>query len=125
MVQHRAARFVFHDYSRISHITSMIGQLGWDSLEQRRLLSQATMFYKTQQGLVGIQFPPEACPLNMVSRMSSLLPFRQLQPNNNVYKYLFYPRTIVTWNQLPMDNLPMPSVNSFKVTIMPTIKVLV
>ena len=27
MVQHRAARFVLHDYSRLSHVTRMINQL--------------------------------------------------------------------------------------------------
>jgi len=54
MVQHRAARFVLHDYSRFSHVSPMIKQLGWDTLEQRRLLSQLNLFYKIQQGLVGI-----------------------------------------------------------------------
>ena len=52
MVQHRTARFVLHDYS-------MINQLGWDTLEQHRLLSQSTMFFKIQQGLMGIPLPPE------------------------------------------------------------------
>jgi len=33
MVQHRAARFVVHDYSRFSHVSPMIKQLGWDTLE--------------------------------------------------------------------------------------------
>ena len=32
MVQHRAARFVHNDYSRTSHVTPMIQQLGWDTL---------------------------------------------------------------------------------------------
>ena len=47
-----------------SHITPMIDQLGWDSLEQRRLLSRATMFYKIQQGLVGTvsSFPLKYAP---------------------------------------------------------------
>ena len=59
MVQHRAARFVLHDYSRLSHVPPMINQLEWDTLEQRRLLSQLTMFYKIQQDLKGIPLPPE------------------------------------------------------------------
>ena len=41
MVQHRAARFVYKDYSQYSHVTTMIKSLGWDTLEQRRLLDQA------------------------------------------------------------------------------------
>ena len=33
MVQRRAARFVCHDYSRYSHVSTMINALGWESLE--------------------------------------------------------------------------------------------
>ncbi len=34
MVQCRAARFVFNDYSRASHVSPMIDRLGWDNLQQ-------------------------------------------------------------------------------------------
>ena len=68
MVQHRAARFVLHDHSRLSHVTPMINQLRWDTQEQRRLLSQLTMFYKIQQGLMGIPLPPaEVFPLDLTN----------------------------------------------------------
>ena len=59
MVQRRAARFVLNDYSRFSHVTPMIEHLGWDSLEDRRLFFQTTLFYKILMGHVGISFPPE------------------------------------------------------------------
>ena len=48
LVQHRAARFVFRDYSNFSHVTPMLKQLGWDTLELRRLSYQLSMFYKIQ-----------------------------------------------------------------------------
>jgi hypothetical protein len=54
MVQHWAARFVENYYSRYSHVTPIIPKLGWDSLENGRLSAQLTMFYKINQGLVGI-----------------------------------------------------------------------
>ena len=44
MVQRRAARFVCHDYSRYSHLSTLINALGWESLEQRRLNNQVCMF---------------------------------------------------------------------------------
>ena len=68
LVQHRAARFVFRDYAKFTHVTPMLKQLGWDTLEQRRLSHQLSMFYKIQQGLVGISLPSEACPLTRASR---------------------------------------------------------
>lgn len=125
MVQHRAARFVLHDYSRFSHVSPMIKQLGWDTLEQRRLLSQLTMFYKIQQGLIGISLPPEVCPLDRVSRLPNVSPYRHIQSNCNIYKFSFYPRSIVIWNQLPIRNLPLQSNLIFKSTIMPTIRSMV
>ena len=104
MVQHRAARFVLSDYSRFSHIIPMIDQLGWDSLEARRLFFQASMFYKILMGHVGISFPPEVHEIKRATRLPNSRPFQQISVLNNVFKYSFYPRTIVTWNNLPINN---------------------
>ena len=50
LVQHRAARFVlnFRDYSNFTHVTLMLKQLGWDTLEQGRCSYQLSLFYKSQ-----------------------------------------------------------------------------
>ena len=112
------------DYSRFSHVSPMIKQLGWVTLEQRRLLSQLNLFYKIQQGLVGISLPPEVCPLDRTSRLPHVSLYRHIQSNCDIYiyKYSFYPRSIVMWNQLPIRNLPL---SNFQSTIMPTIKSMV
>jgi hypothetical protein len=103
MVQRRAARFVFNDYSRASHVSAIIDHLGWDNLQQRRLLHQATMFYKIHQGLVGINLLDDVCPLTRASRLPNynICPYRQIQSCVNVYKFSLCPRTIVTWNHIP------------------------
>ena len=36
MVQRKAARFVFNDYSRHLSVTDMLNQLNWQSLEKQR-----------------------------------------------------------------------------------------
>lgn len=90
LVQHRAASFFFIDYSNFSHGTPMLKQLGWDSLEPHRLWFQLSMFYKIQQGLVGISFPPEVYSLTRTSRALNAFPFRHIQSSCNVYKYSFY-----------------------------------
>ena len=36
MIQRKAARFVFNDYSRYSSVTTMLNELDWKSLEKRR-----------------------------------------------------------------------------------------
>ena len=108
LVQHRAARFVFRDYSNYTHVTPMLKQLGWDTLEQCRLSYQLSMFYKIQQGLVGISLPSEVHPLTRASRARNVFPLRHIQTSCKVYKYSFYPSSIVTWNKLPvlMDTIP-------------------
>ena len=45
-VQNRAARFVTSDYSYTSSVTSMINDLGWESLHLRRQQANAVMIYR-------------------------------------------------------------------------------
>jgi hypothetical protein len=104
-----------------SHVSPMIDHLCWDNLQQRRLLHQATMFFKIHQGLVGINLPDDVCPLTRASRLPNSCPYRQIQSCVNVYKFSFYPRTIVTWNHIPF-NILCQSTPSFKTLAMPSIK---
>ena len=107
--------YTINDYSRTSHVTPMIQQLGWDTLEHRRLLAQLIMFYKINQDMVGLNFPSEVSPL--FRRQSSRLPnpqsFNHIQTNIDAYKFSFFPRTIVTWNHVPLTNYT-PTVSAFK-----------
>ena len=58
-----------------------------------------------------------------LSRLPNICPYRQIQSCVNVYKFSFYPRTIVTWNHIPFNNL-CQSTLSFKTRAMPSIKLL-
>ena len=57
MVQRRAARFTLRRYHYDSHVSDMLAQLQWETLEHRRWKSRLTMFYKIQFGLVAIPLP--------------------------------------------------------------------
>ena len=109
-VQRRAARFVFNDYSRYSHVTPMIQSLGWDSLHHRRLLPQGTMFYIIYMGHVGISLPSDVRP----SRAPNCRPFKQLKVNNYIYKYSFYPRTVVLWNNISLSSSNIVNIAIFR-----------
>ena len=43
--------------------------------------------------------------------------FRVMKANNNVYKYSFFPRTILDWNDLQSNVLDVASIESFKAAI--------
>ena len=58
-IQRRAARFVCHDYRRDSSVSAMIDQLGWQSLQKRRVENDLLLFYKIHNKEVDIPFPPE------------------------------------------------------------------
>ena len=99
----------------------MITSLGWDTLEQRRLLNQSCMFCKIHQGYVDMNLPHEVHPIVRKSRLPNYQPFRQISCNNDIFKFSFYPRTIVTWNNLPFDALPA-SIDAFKATALSAIR---
>ena len=62
MVQRRAARFVKGDYDRTSSIATMLNELGWDTLQERRQHAKATMFYRIVYGLVCVPTTPFLIP---------------------------------------------------------------
>ena len=107
------------DYSRFRHVTPMIEHLGWDSLKDRRLIFQTTMFYKILMGHVGISFPPEVHEKTRATRSLNSRPFQQIRVLNDVHKFSFYPRTIVAWNNLPLNE--DVNINNFKTIALATI----
>ena len=62
-VQHSAARFVKNDYRRNTNPTDLITALGWPTLEQRRIIKQAT-FYKILNNIIEITPPRPTNPLS-------------------------------------------------------------
>ena len=55
MVQRRAARYVTNRYRNTSSVTSMLGDLEWDTLETRRKKIRLTMMYKIINNLIDIR----------------------------------------------------------------------
>ena len=56
-VQHSAARFVKNDYRRNTNPADLITALGWPTLERRRIIKQATTFYKIINNIIEITPP--------------------------------------------------------------------
>ena len=53
-VQHSAARFVKNDYRRNTNPADLITALGWPTIERRRIIKQATTFYKIINNIIEI-----------------------------------------------------------------------
>ena len=116
MVQRRAARWVVNDYSYTSSVTSIISDLGWRSLEQRRSDARLTLMYKIVHHLVAIPSDQFVPPLR-TTRHSHSFSYRQLQATKNVFKYSFFPLAIVQWNRLPDCVVSLPKLDLLKLAV--------
>ncbi|XP_072023008.1 uncharacterized protein [Amphiura filiformis] len=111
-VQRSAARYIMNDYSRESSVTSMLNYLGWESLQQRRAISRATMMYRIVNHLIDIP-DSQLIPSNTITRGNSQrfhVPFSRTA----LLQGSFFPDTIRQWNALPQEVVESPTLDVFK-----------
>ena len=54
MIQRRSARFVMGDYHTTSSVTTMLTNLDWNRLQERRAQAKAVMMFRIVNNLVDI-----------------------------------------------------------------------
>ena len=113
-VQRRAARYVYNDYSYNSSVTTMLNQLQWIPLQQRRQNIRLCWLYKIANGLVAIPVDQYLTPLIRPSRHYNTMAFTIYSPRSDYYKYSFFPRTVLEWNQLPETTVKATTLEAFK-----------
>lgn len=107
-VQRHAARWVLNRYHNTSSVTGMLLQLGWP------MDARLCMFYKMTHGLVTIGPAEHAQPITRATRRTHPLGYIPILATKDLFKYAFYPRTIVTWNALPTPLVMAPSLDAFR-----------
>ena len=106
-VQRRAARFVCNKYSRHESVTSMLQDLDWPLLEQRRAESRLTLFHRIVHKEVDINEHALMERNPRASRKGNSVQFRWPQTSKDCFKYSFIPHTISQWNSIPAgDDMP-------------------
>ena len=113
-VQLRAARWTTSNYDYRSSVTSMIENLGWRTLEQRRSDARLRLFYRIVYGPVAVPIPDYIQPKTWTSKNCHSMTFRQIHTHRNFYKYSFFPLAIVQWNALPESVVCLPTLDAFK-----------
>jgi hypothetical protein len=113
-VQRRATRWVRNDYTPLSSVTAMQNELGWRSLEHRRLDARLIMFYKIYHNIVAIHLPPYIQPPIRLTRHMHPLSLRQVQVTSDYLKFSFFPHCITLWNQLPAHIVTLTDLDQFK-----------
>ena len=116
-IQRRAARFVQSDYTRTSSVTSMMEELGWKPLHERRREQRLTLLYKIVNDLVAIPADQHITYNNRRLRHGHNKQLKIVTVNSEAYRNSFFPRTIKDWNKLPQSAIDCNTIDSFKRTI--------
>ncbi len=109
MVQRRAARFIYSNYSREASV-SKISALGWDTLQQRREASRLILMKQILSNESAIVKP--APTRSWRSAVSNSLQLDQPFCRTDVHKNSFIPRTCKEWNNLSDSIASTNSMNS-------------
>ena len=100
-VQNHAARFVTSNYNfETGSMTSILEQLGWESLHKRRKGSKLILLFKGLKGRASIPCD-DLQPPNRRSRNQHPMEFQVSYARTDIYKYTFFPDTIRDYNALP------------------------
>jgi hypothetical protein len=115
-VQRRSARFVLNNYSRHSSVTSMLEELKWPTLEERRARQKVIMMYRIVHHQVAID-PSNFLQLVTTRNRGHSSKFLVPHARTHVLKYSFFPRAIRLWNSLPARIIDCQSLDCFKTAI--------
>lgn len=117
-IQRKAARFCTQNYQQTASVTHMLGELGWETLQARRKKARLTMIFKLSHNLLNLKSTNYLKP-HTEMRTRGSHPFKYFIPNfhKDVFKYSFFPRTIMEWNSLPPEAVTLNSISLFKSTL--------
>ena len=87
-VQRRTARFVCNSYRQTTSVSSMLSELSWSLLEQRRAKAILGLFHRIVHKSVDIDAATQMTRSTRPRHMTS----------KDCYKFSFIPRTIIQWN---------------------------
>ena len=104
--------------SAIGGIDDMRDELDWPSLEDRRLKSSLTLFYKIHSGTVSLNKIQTPAPRLRYTRASHDSQYTRYMSYSDALKNLFFPRTIIPlWNSLPSSVLASKTKEEFNALI--------
>ena len=114
MVQRRAARYVSNRYHNTSSVTSMLDDLGWETLQSRRTKARLKMFFKIENHLVDLKMEDFAERGSSTTRANHSRKYIQMSCKKQYFQNSFFPLTVANWNALPAIVAEAPSLVSFK-----------
>ena len=116
-VQKTAARWVCRRWHNTSSV--MLDELDWSSLEDRRLKSSLTFFYKIHSGTVSLDKDKYLTPAPRFkyTRASHDSQYTRYISYSDALKNSVFPRNIPLWNSLPSSVVASKTTEEFKALI--------
>ena len=109
-----SAQWVWQDYDWSHSVTQMLQQLGWATLEQRRTEASLDFLYKIVNEKVAVGRKEHLERPSTPTRGNHNKQFRTIWANSDAYKFSFFPRTILVWNNLNNDIVNSASLKQFE-----------
>ena len=120
--QRRAARFLCKDLRCQSHVSDMLRDLNWKTLEDRRKISRITLLHNIHN-IIDINIDEHHTineKKNITTRKTSSISFAHPTARRNCHRDSFIPRTVAEWNRLPATIREAPSVDTSKARLCST-----
>ena len=94
--------------------TQIMSNLGWQSLEVRRVVSRLTLIFKIVHGFVDFGSQILVKSGRATRQSTGQHQYRNIQAHKNCYRSSFFPRTIPEWNHISSHIQNATSVGRFK-----------
>ena len=112
-IQRRAARWAVSDCNYLSSVSTMLHNLNWPTLSQRRRHHRLNLVYQITYNLIGLSLPEYYQPTSRHTRHHHLLHLIIPPSNTTAHMSSFFPNTIRDWNQLPVSIIELNNYNDF------------
>jgi hypothetical protein len=110
----KRARYVTNRHHNTSSVSSMIEDLNWKSMEDRRKIAKLTMMYKLVNGLVLVNTDDRLISPDRISRNNNTKAYQIPSCRTEIRKESYFPRTIRDCNALPDNCVTIGSLETFK-----------
>ena len=108
------ARFVLHNYSRESSVTSVLFTRNCSTLQNKRKIARLSVFHKALHHNIAVILPDYLKKSTRHTRSSDCHHFIPPADKYDVFKCSFFPRTLTNWNSLNPEMSNSETTSSFK-----------
>lgn len=113
-IQKKAVRFIYNSYGR-SSITELLNRSGFQSVSERNRICRLKFLFQLVKGHYRVDTSHIlSFSSGYATRKRHSLMITPLVPRNNCFKYSFFTRTIVDWNDLANDVVSLSSLSLFE-----------